>query len=73
MANYLVIENDKVINVIVADSAEIAAEVTGKEVIESIGAEPWIDWTRSGDTWIKPEPVEIIDAEEVTPTPAIEN
>ena len=54
MSNYLVIENNKVINVIVADTAEIAAEVTGKEVIESINSTPWIGWTRSGDTWTEP-------------------
>ena len=54
MTNYLVIEDNKVINVIVADTAEIAAEVTGKEVIESTLPEPWIDWTRSGDTWTAP-------------------
>ena len=54
MANYLVIEDNKIINVIVADTAEIAAEVTGKEVIESTSPEPWIDWTRSGDTWSAP-------------------
>lgn len=54
MANYLVIEDNKVINVIVADTAEIAAEVTGKEVIESTSSEPWLNWTRSGDTWAEP-------------------
>jgi hypothetical protein len=61
MANYLVIEDNKVINVIVADTAEIAAEVTGKEIIESTSSEPWIDWTRSGDIWSAPvveEPTE---------------
>lgn len=60
MANYLIIENDTVVNVIVADTAEIAAEVTGKEVQESTSSEPWIGWTRSGDTWAAPvidEPV----------------
>lgn len=55
MKNYLVIENDKVINVIVADSAEIAAEVSGKEVQESTGATPWIGWTRLDGTWIEPK------------------
>ena len=54
MTNYLVIEDNKVINVIVADTAEIAAEVTGKEVVESTSSEPWIDWTRSGNTWSAP-------------------
>lgn len=54
MTNYLVIEDNKVINVIVADTAEIAAEVTGKEVIESTSSEPWLNWTRSGNTWSAP-------------------
>jgi hypothetical protein len=54
MTNYLVIEDNKVVNVIVADTAEIAAEVTGKEILESISSEPWINWTRSGDTWTAP-------------------
>lgn len=61
MANYLIIENDTVVNAIVADTAEIAAEVTGKEVIESFNSTPWIGWTRSGNTWTEPvneEPVE---------------
>lgn len=34
MANYAVIQNDKVTNVIVADSKEIAEEVTGLICIE---------------------------------------
>jgi hypothetical protein len=63
MTNYLVIEDNKVVNVIVADTAEIAAEVTGKEVLESTSPEPWINWTRSGDTWTAPVEEEIIDAE----------
>lgn len=54
MPNYLVIEDDVIINVIVADTAEVAAEVTGKEVIESTSSEPWLNWTRSGDTWTAP-------------------
>jgi hypothetical protein len=56
MSNYLIILNNKVINAIVADSLEIAQSVSpGKEVIESTGPTPWIDWTRSGDTWVEPE------------------
>lgn len=62
MTNYLVIENDTVVNVIVADTAEIAAEVTGKEVIESTSSEPWLNWTRSGDTWTEP----VVEEEEPT-------
>jgi hypothetical protein len=58
MANYAIIEDNKVINVIVADSAEIAAEVTGKEVLETTG-QPGIDWTRTDGVWLKPEEPEI--------------
>ena len=49
--NYAVIENDKVINVIVADTLKIAKEVTGKECIECDGSF-WIDWTRTDTEWI---------------------
>jgi hypothetical protein len=66
MANYAIIENDKVINVIVADSAELAAELTGKEVTEAIDG-LWIDWTRTDGVWSAP-----VEIEEVTPTPALE-
>lgn len=54
MANYLIIDNDTVINVIVADTIEIATEVTGKEAIESFGPTPWIDWKRVDGVWIEP-------------------
>ena len=50
MTNFAIIEDNKVINVIVADSAEIAAEVTNKEILETTG-EPWIDWTRTNGVW----------------------
>lgn len=53
MTNYAIIEDDKVINVIVAESAEIAAELTGKEILETIG-EPWLDWTRTDGVWSAP-------------------
>jgi hypothetical protein len=65
MANYAIIENDKVLNVILADSAEIAVEVTGKEVLETTG-EPWIDWTRTNEVWsapVEPEPEVTIELE----------
>ena len=67
MANYLVIENDLVINVIVADSIEIAAEVTDKEVIEAYEGGPWIGWTRANGAWIAP-----VETVEVTPLPPVE-
>jgi hypothetical protein len=56
MKNYLVIRNDEVINVIVADSKEDAELVYPiYEIIESTEPEPWIGWKREGSTWIKPE------------------
>jgi hypothetical protein len=51
---FAIIENDKVINVISADSQEVAEQATGLEVLETTG-EPWIDWTRIDGVWIKPE------------------
>lgn len=62
MANYAIIENDKVLNVIVADSAELAAELTGKEVIEATNG-LWIDWTRTDGVWSAPVEPEVIIAE----------
>lgn len=56
MANYSVIEGNKVINTIVADSAEIAAMLTEKEVVEVSEFGPWIDWTRIDNNWVEPRP-----------------
>jgi hypothetical protein len=57
--NFLIIENDKVINVIIADSKEIAEAVSpnATEVIEATGPTPWINWTLVNGTWTAP-PVE---------------
>lgn len=63
MANYLIIENNKVVNVIVADTKEIAEEVTGLEAIEVTGSEPWINWTRTDGVWSAPVIPEEIPAE----------
>lgn len=60
--NFAVIENDKVINVIVAESVKIAKDLTGKECLECDGSF-WIDWTRVDSVWTAPPiPVE----EEIT-------
>jgi hypothetical protein len=66
MPNYLIIRGNIIQNVIVADTQEIAEAVSpnATEVIESTGSEPWINWTRSGDTWTAPvEPIEITEPE----------
>lgn len=61
MANYAIIENDTVTNVIVADSKEIAEEVTGLEAIE-VTNEPWVGWQRVDGEWIDPcKPIEIVE------------
>ena len=58
MANFAVIKDGIVTNTIVADSKAIAEEVTGLEVLEATGSEPWIGWNRSNGTWIAPVVVE---------------
>lgn len=60
MNNYAIIENDQIVNVIVAESQETAAAVTGCLVMETNG-EPWIGWTLSGDAWIPPMPEEPLE------------
>lgn len=61
--NYLIVQNDKVVNVIIADTKEIAEEVTGLEAIEATGSEPWINWTRTDGVWSAPVVPEEIPAE----------
>ena len=53
MANFAVIENKIVTNVIVAETKKIAEEVTQLECVECDGSF-WIGWTRSGNTWVAP-------------------
>lgn len=55
MANYAISNGSKIINVIVADSQEIAEEATGMTAIETSG-EPWIDWTLESEGWRRPSP-----------------
>lgn len=65
MPNYLIIRGNKIENVIVADTKEIAetASPNATEIIESTSSEPWINWTRLGDTWTAPVVPEEIPAE----------
>lgn len=55
MANFAVIENETVTNVIVADTIKIAEEVTGLECVETNG-KPWIGSTRVDGEWVAPKP-----------------
>ena len=61
MAYFAVIEEGKVINTIVADSVEIAEQVTGKVCVEyqfEPGG-PQIGWTYNGTEFSQPTPPEI--------------
>jgi len=44
-------------NVIVADSQEIAEQVTGMFALETEGV-PWIGWTLVDDKWVAPSSLE---------------
>lgn len=59
MSNFAIYQDNVIVNVIVADSKEIAEQITGMSAIETNGS-PWIGWTKQGDTWVAPvieEPV----------------
>lgn len=68
MANYAVVINGVVDNVIIADSKEIAEQVTGLICIEyeNIPGAPGIGWTYDGNKFVPPAvetPVEEIPTE----------
>lgn len=59
MSNYGIIENNKIINVIIAESDVIDSLL--KENQESILIEtstPWINWERIGTEWFDTNPIE---------------
>jgi hypothetical protein len=69
MANFAIHDGVAVVNVIVADSKEIAEQVTSLEAIETTG-EPWTGWVYQDGEWINPfDPVLL---EEQNPEPAVE-
>lgn len=53
MPNFAIHDGSTVVNVIVADSKEIAEEVTGLSAVEADG-EPWIGWTLVDGVWTAP-------------------
>ena len=55
MPDFALHDGSTVQNVIVADSQEIAEEVTGLSAVETVG-EPWIGWTLIDGVWTAPEP-----------------
>jgi hypothetical protein len=73
MLTFAVLDNNnKVINNIIADSLEIAQEATKSTCIEYTGRASYLSvW--DGTAFIETtEEQQIIDVEEVTPTPALE-
>lgn len=57
MSNWLIHNENIIINAIVADSKEIAEEATGyKAFPASEDAKPWINWIKYNDSWIPPKP-----------------
>jgi len=66
MSNFAIYQDNVIVNVIVADSKEIAEQVTGMNAIETNGS-PWIGWTKQGDTWVAPV-IEEPALEELEPT-----
>jgi len=53
MTNFAIYDGFAVVNVIVADSQEIAEDVTGLTALETYGV-PWIGWTLVNDVWTAP-------------------
>jgi hypothetical protein len=53
MSNYALHDGSRVVNVILAESQEVAESVTGLTALETEG-EPWIGWTLSDGVWVAP-------------------
>lgn len=60
MANFAIIKNNIVETVIVADTKEIALEVTSADDAVETTGEPWTGWTLIDGVWSAPveEPTE---------------
>jgi hypothetical protein len=55
MADFAVVKDNKVLNIIVCDSLDVAKNLTGLDIVETTG-EPWIDWTLIDGVWAPPTP-----------------
>lgn len=55
MPNYAIYDDDIILNVIVAESKELAESVSGKNALETDGS-PWIEWTKINGSWAPPKP-----------------
>lgn len=55
MTFFAIHDNAHIVNVIVADTQEVAEQVTGLSAIETTGS-PWIGWTLESEGWRPPAP-----------------
>lgn len=55
MPNYAISDGSKIVNAIIADSKEVAEEITGMTAVEVTNG-PWIGWTLEVDGWREPSP-----------------
>lgn len=55
MPDFAIHDGYTVVNVVVADSAEIAEVVTGLHAFETDGV-PWLGWTLESEGWRRPAP-----------------
>ena len=56
MAEYAILDGNKVVNVIVASSKEVAAQFTEMTIIEIENGVPGMAWTLEQDGWRHPSP-----------------
>lgn len=65
MPNYAIYHDEVILNVIIAESVEIAEEVTQMNAIETEG-EPWIGWRLVDGEWQRPPMPEPVADENVS-------
>jgi hypothetical protein len=61
MTNFAIINNNRVETVIIADTKEIALEVTNAEDAVETTGEPWTDWTLIDGVWTAPVEPEVTE------------
>ena len=68
MINYAVIENEVIVNVIVAENKEIAETVTGKFCVELPPLNVGIGWAYKGGTFTAPVEPKLTTSVDTEPT-----
>ena len=65
MAVWLVHDGTTIVNAVLADTQQIAEDVTGLDVIPaSVDGVPWIGWILVNGEWVEPPPPEPAPAPE---------